>query len=138
MSDVEYSTTLVGYDDHWSNWNTTGKTSFKNLPYGSYIFKVKGNLNGKETLVLDVRQIGYDDYDEPSLTIFGYDGNTIKLEQNFDARGFSRENAIENAGMIMHEVIQKDDSILVFDSDLRFKENAIFRRLFLSFVLDLY
>jgi phage shock protein PspC (stress-responsive transcriptional regulator) len=85
------------------------------------------NLNGKETLVLDVRQIGYDDYDEPSLTIFGYDGNTIKLEQNFDARGFSRENAIENAGMIIHEVIQKDDSILVFDSDLRFKENAIFR-----------
>jgi len=51
LSDVEYSTMLVGYDDHWSNWNTTGKTSFKNLPYGSYIFKVKGNLNGKETAV---------------------------------------------------------------------------------------
>jgi len=85
------------------------------------------DLNGKETLFLDVRQIGYDDYDQPSLTIYGYEGNTIKLEQNFDSRGFSRENAIENAGMLIYEVNQQDDSILVFDSDLRFKEDAVFR-----------
>jgi DNA-binding CsgD family transcriptional regulator len=38
---VEYKYILEGFQNQWSDWNTKGVVSFKNLPSGNYIFKVK-------------------------------------------------------------------------------------------------
>ncbi len=85
------------------------------------------DINGREKLILSVKRIGYNDYSNPRLTLYGYEGSTIRLEQNFEAKGYSRTNAVENAQMLLYEVAQKADSIIIFDSDLRFKDDAIFR-----------
>ncbi|MBW2962268.1 triple tyrosine motif-containing protein [Mesonia aestuariivivens] len=49
LTDVEYSYQLEGYDEHWTAWSNEGEARFRNLPYGDYVFRVKGNLNGQET-----------------------------------------------------------------------------------------
>jgi DNA-binding CsgD family transcriptional regulator len=38
---VEYKYILEGFQNQWSDWNTKGVVSFKNLPAGNYVFKVK-------------------------------------------------------------------------------------------------
>lgn len=83
------------------------------------------DLGGK-TAVLKVRETGLDDYDVTTLNLKGYDGKSIRLVQVFEAQGNTRMNASANAQMVEYEVIQ-NDSILQFDSNLRFKEDAIFR-----------
>lgn len=79
------------------------------------------------TLSLTVRKIGFEDYREPTITLAGYEGNSVLLEKNTYSRGFSREDALEKASMLLHEVTQKNDSTLVIDSDVRFKDDAVFR-----------
>lgn len=83
------------------------------------------DLGGK-TAVLNMRETGLDDYKVTSLTLKGYEGTTLKLVQLFEARGSSRLKAIENAQMVEYTVTQQD-SILTFDSNIRFKDDAIFR-----------
>jgi hypothetical protein len=46
--------------------------------------------------------------------------------KNFKARGRTRQQAIENSKMVDYHVIQ-NDSILVFDSNITFKDPAEFR-----------
>ncbi|MDG2432132.1 triple tyrosine motif-containing protein, partial [Flavobacterium sp.] len=38
---VEYKYILEGFQNQWSEWNTKAVVSFKNLPPGDYVFKVK-------------------------------------------------------------------------------------------------
>ncbi|MBX2947330.1 MAG: PspC domain-containing protein [Cyclobacteriaceae bacterium] len=83
------------------------------------------DLGGK-TAVLNMRETGLDDYKVTSLTLKGYEGTSLKLVQLFEARGSSRLKAIENAQMVEYMVAQQD-SILTFDSNIRFKDDAIFR-----------
>ncbi|WP_339715208.1 triple tyrosine motif-containing protein [uncultured Kriegella sp.] len=47
FTEVYYQYRLDGIYDEWSNWSTIPEVSFKNLPYGDYIFKVRakaGNI----------------------------------------------------------------------------------------------
>ena len=67
-----------------------------------------------------------DDYDEVSLTLKGYNGTGFKLVKSFGAHGSTIQQAIENAQMVDYNVDVKD-SILTFDSNFRFKEDAKFR-----------
>ncbi len=83
------------------------------------------DLGGK-TAVLNMRETGLDDYKVTSLNLKGYEGTSLKLVQLFEARGSSRLKAIENAQMVEYTVTQLD-SILTFDSNIRFKDDAIFR-----------
>jgi AraC family chitin signaling transcriptional activator len=41
---VEYQYVLEGFQNQWSNWNTKASVSFKNLPSGDYVFKVKAKF----------------------------------------------------------------------------------------------
>jgi hypothetical protein len=67
-----------------------------------------------------------DDYDAASLSLRGYNGTNLKLVQTFEAKGPSRQQAIENAKMVDYGVVA-EDSILTFDSNISFKEDAVFR-----------
>ena len=97
--------------------------SFKEI--GVYKVEETYNLNGK-TAVFHVNEVGMDDYDAVSLTLKGYNGTGFKLVQTFESHGPSKQQAIENAKMVEYNVEVKD-SVLAFDSNIRFKKDAIFR-----------
>lgn len=97
--------------------------SFKE--HGEYKVESTYNLNGK-TAVFHINEVGMDDYDGASLTLKGYNGTNFKLVQTYEAKGPSKQQAIENAKMIEYDVVVQD-STLTFDSNVRFKEDAIFR-----------
>ncbi|HEX6224925.1 MAG TPA: PspC domain-containing protein [Chryseolinea sp.] len=111
------------------------------VPKIVYSFKEHGvhkveetyNLNGK-TAVLRINEVGMDDYDPVSLTLKGYNGTGFKLVQNFESRGSSKQQAIENAKMVIYNV-EVQDSTLTFDSNIRFKDDAIFRAQRLNMIL---
>ncbi|HYG02901.1 MAG TPA: PspC domain-containing protein [Chryseosolibacter sp.] len=82
-------------------------------------------VNGK-TAVLTINQSGMDDYDAVNLDLQGHDEPHFKLVQTFEAQGSSRAKAIENAKMVEYNV-DVQDSVFRFDSNLKFKDDAIFR-----------
>lgn len=82
-------------------------------------------INAKAA-VLTINQAGMDDYDGVNLDLEGYEGNDFKLIQTYEAQGSSRAKAIENAKMVEYNV-NVQDSIFRFDSNLKFKDDAIFR-----------
>lgn len=47
--EVHYQYQLDGIYDDWSNWSTTPEVSFKNLPYGDYMFKVRAKAGNTLT-----------------------------------------------------------------------------------------
>lgn len=79
-----------------------------------------------EVLVLDLREVGMDDYQATTLQLLGTHENELKLVQKFEAKGSSRQNALTNAQMVSYNV-DFLDSVLVFDSNIQFKDDAIFR-----------
>jgi phage shock protein PspC (stress-responsive transcriptional regulator) len=90
---------------------------------------------GSKVAVLKLKEIGFEDYDVTNLKIRGYEGEKIKLEKRFKAKGSSRIDAEENAKMAYHKVELKNDSLLVFDSNIQFQEDAAFRGQRLSMIL---
>ena len=91
---------------------------------GEYEIETIYKIEGK-TAVLKLNENG-SDYDGARLTLRGYQGPDLKLVQSFEAQGSSRRQAIENAKMVSYNV-SFNDSIITFDEDLSFKEDAIFR-----------
>ena len=85
------------------------------------------------TAVLKVNENG-SDYDGTRLTLRGYQGTDFKLVQSFESQGSSRRQAVENAKMVSYNV-SFNDSILTFDEDLSFNENAVFRGQHLNMIL---
>ena len=83
------------------------------------------NLNGK-TAILELQEVGLDEYDFTYLKLRGHSDSVYRLVKNFEARGRSRQDAIENAKMVEYNVVQ-EDSTLVFDSNIQFKRDADFR-----------
>src|SRR5690606_19458650 len=93
---------------------------------GTYKTERIFTLDG-QTAILKVREYDdYDDYGRVELRLRGYDGKDFKLEENYEAQGSSRQDAIANAQMVTYNVTQ-EDSILTFDTHLRFKDDAVFR-----------
>lgn len=99
---------------------------------GEYTVETTYTINGK-TAVLKLNETGTD-YDGTDLTLRGYDGADFRLVQSFEAQGSSRSQAIQNARMVDYTVTFAD-SVLTFDEDLRFKDNAVFRAQQLDMVL---
>jgi len=85
--------------------------------------------------VLKLNEVGFEDYDVTNLKIRGYEGDKIKLEKRYKAQGSSRIEAEKNAKMTYHNVTLKNDSILHFDSNIRFLDNAAFRAQSLNMIL---
>lgn len=76
--------------------------------------------------VLKLTEVGYDDYEGATLKLRGHNDSVYQLVRRFESRGASRKEAAENAQMVTYNVVQ-DDSLLFFDSNIAFKEDAIFR-----------
>lgn len=47
---TKYSYILEGWSEEWSDWQSNTTQVFENLPYGKYLFKVKGKIGNTETL----------------------------------------------------------------------------------------
>jgi AraC family transcriptional regulator, chitin signaling transcriptional activator len=47
---AEYKYLLEGFQENWSDWNSKSSISFKNLPSGNYIFKVKSKIANSGTI----------------------------------------------------------------------------------------
>jgi phage shock protein PspC (stress-responsive transcriptional regulator) len=92
---------------------------------GEYRVENVYKVTGKRA-VLRVNEVGMDDYHATHLTLRGYDGKVFKLVQDFEAQGTTRAKAIENARMVDYNV-EVNDSVFVFDSNLRFQPDAVFR-----------
>lgn len=93
----------------------------------SYPFTLSGN-----TLVLDSKDNHDDSFDgieiknECKVSIEGYEGTDLKLEQRFEASGRTKTEAEKNAKNVNYNIVQRD-STLVFDEELLLPENARFR-----------
>ena len=46
----KYSYKLEGWSNSWSDWQAESHHVFENLPFGSYVFKVKGKIGNSATL----------------------------------------------------------------------------------------
>ena len=99
---------------------------------GEYEVETVYKVTGK-TAVLKLNESG-SDYDGTQLTLRGYQGPDFKLVQSYEAQGSSRSQAIQNAKMVSYNV-SFQDSVFVFDDEIQFKENAIFRAQHLDMVL---
>lgn len=112
------------------------------IPQLVYSFKQEGEhkievlfpLNGKKAL-LKLNETGLDDYRVVDLYIKGYEGNNIKLVERFGAQGSTKIVARENAQQVEYNVVQ-EDSIITFDSNIKFKKDTKFR--FQRLDMDLY
>lgn len=94
----------------------------KNFPY---------TLAG-QTLVLDANNNHDSDFDEirieddVKVSVEGYEGTDLKLEQRFESSGRTRAEAEGFAKAIVYNIAQKD-STLTFDQNITLPENARFR-----------
>jgi phage shock protein PspC (stress-responsive transcriptional regulator) len=102
------------------------KIVFSFKEQGEYKIENTYHVAGKAA-VLKINEVGMDDYHATRLTLKGYEGRDLKLIQNYKSQGSTRAKAIENAKMVDYYVDFKDDSVLTFDSNVRFKPDAIFR-----------
>ena len=76
--------------------------------------------------LLELREAGLEDYKATSLRLRGHGDSLFRLEKRFEAVGKSRMDAIENAKMVKYNV-NIEDSIIRFDSNIKFQEGAKFR-----------
>jgi phage shock protein PspC (stress-responsive transcriptional regulator) len=90
-----------------------------------YEIETTYRVTGKEA-ALKINEAGMDDYHAVRLDLQGHDENVFKLVQVFEAQGSSRAKAIENAKMVEYHV-SVQDSVFTFDSNLKFKDDAVFR-----------
>lgn len=60
------------------------------------------------------------------LDLRGHKSDDFRLRYEFEGRGRSRADAIENAKMIAYNV-ELADSVFTFDSDISFRRDAVFR-----------
>ncbi len=77
-------------------------------------------------LVLDVNDRGYPEFRAVRIKLRGYEGDKVKLVQTFTARGPSGRAARELAKDISYQVTRQD-SILIFDSNIDFSQVSRFR-----------
>ena len=73
-----------------------------------------------------VNNVEFEDYDGLKVKMKGYNGEVIKVVEEYSAQGPTKREAAENAEMINYK-IEQNDSILTFDSNIEFTDNAVFR-----------
>lgn len=79
-----------------------------------------------ETLILDIRETGYGEFDGVRLKLRGYDGDEIKIVQEFSSRGATKKEAVDNARGIQYAITQAD-SVLTFDSNIDYSAETKLR-----------
>lgn len=96
-------------------------------------FSQSGTYRTERTFALDGRTAVLKLTDHPTyrdhrvdITLRGYDGQDFVMEETYRARGSTHTRAVENARMISYTVTQQD-SILLFDPQIHFAADAVFR-----------
>lgn len=114
-------------------WVVASIVSVSSIPGVVKSFEDENSIVGQETfilenktLVLDAREQEMESYDAVQLTIRPHESSEILLEKEIIARGSSKDDALKNAKMISYSVAMQD-SILLFDSDVAFKADALMR-----------
>ncbi|MEQ8360444.1 MAG: PspC domain-containing protein [Cytophagales bacterium] len=77
-------------------------------------------------LVLDLNELDSDIRGFVHLTIRPHKDSTIKIIKEFSSNGSSKSDALKNSEMITYN-ITRNDSIILFDSNIEFTDNAVFR-----------
>lgn len=96
--------------------------------------EVVTNLDIKGTAKLGLREAYDTQYEVTSLRLRGHEDSTFRLVQKFTARGGSRSQAIAYSEMVGYDY-QVEDSLIIFDDNLYFKDDAVFRLQELSMTL---
>ena len=109
------------------------QTIFQFKEQGEYKTTETYDLDGK-TAILRLNEAGFETYNVTSLQLRGHDQKEYKLVKEFESRGKSRRDAIENAKMIQYEVTL-EDSVITFDSNISFNNGAQFRGQDLDMIL---
>lgn len=111
------------------------------IPAAINSFKVDGSKRevfnydlGNKTAIITANNIGLEDYHAATLRLVGHSDPKFKLIQKFYSKGSSSRDALENTEMLLYNV-DFQDSIFIFDANLRFTENALFRGQGLEMVL---
>lgn len=94
---------------------------------GTHTTEQSWNIDKNKTLVLNYREAGDDFYRKAFLDIKAGGDSTVTLKSEFTSKGRSRERAVENANMVSYQVSQRD-SVVTFDSNLKFLEDAKYRK----------
>lgn len=93
---------------------------------GKHLIENEYMLNGK-TMVIKLNDKQNElRLNEVALDLKSHDSEMVKIEESYRAMGSSRENAIENAKMVSYSIVMAD-SVLTFDRDLGFKDDARYR-----------
>jgi len=104
-----------------------------NIPATVYKFREEGeyrvtqNFTIEKVPVLSLKEVGMEEYEVTRLRLRGHEGPDYRVEQIFESQGSSRQKANENAQMVDYTITLEKDSMLVFDSNITFKEDAKFR-----------
>ncbi|MGF1637540.1 MAG: PspC domain-containing protein [Cyclobacteriaceae bacterium] len=93
--------------------------------YGQHSSSQTYDLKEK-VVVLRANKASGSPFSEVSMNIREHDEDKLVVETSFQAVGRDREDAVENARMLSYNFTQ-NDSILVFDTGAKFKENARYR-----------
>ncbi len=103
------------------------------IPKIVYAFKEESELKTENLypiahprVVFQLKETGLDEYMRPRVYLHGYEGTEIKVVTAIESQGYSKQIAIENARMVDYHVTLQD-SVLLFDSNLKFKPDGIFR-----------
>ncbi|MFY0651966.1 MAG: PspC domain-containing protein [Cyclobacteriaceae bacterium] len=83
---------------------------------------------------LNLVEAGMEDYDMVNLKLRGHGDSLYRLDMRYTSRGNSRKAAVENAKMVDYAV-KVDGSNLNFDSNMSFKDDAVFRAQELAMIL---
>jgi phage shock protein PspC (stress-responsive transcriptional regulator) len=75
---------------------------------------------------------GFNDF--TTLTLRGHDEPEFKLVKKYEAKGKNSQDALENTKTVFYQV-QQMDSVLIFDSNIRFHQDAVFRMQKMSMTL---
>ncbi len=104
-----------------------------NIPAIVYQFKEQGSFEvvneydlGNKTAVLNINEVGLDDYEGAGLRILGSEDSLYRVTTIYRSQGSTRMIAEENAKMISYGV-SVEDSVITFDSNVKFAEDAVFR-----------
>lgn len=114
MSLVGLSFTAPAYIKGWAREGDYTESKTFDLQNKVAVLKVGGNWDKDN------------DYKAVTLKVRGHSDSLYVLDMRFEARGESRQDAIENAQTITYNVNQKD-SIIIFDPNFIFKDDAVFR-----------
>ncbi|MGV3586468.1 MAG: PspC domain-containing protein [Adhaeribacter sp.] len=101
---------------------------------GEYIVHKDFPVTAYQTVILKARDTDSFRNGYANVEVQSYPGNTVKLVQEFRAKGKTEAEAARNATMISYRATQQDSTI-TFDYNYKFKPNAIYREQYLSLKL---